>query len=94
VCPQVSGGVRLQVTYQQVFIDSQILLLKVYLMLQWKTLLHPFRLDNGSCFLFSPGAITTLGRGGSDLSATVLGAALGLDEVQVWKDVDGELALD
>ena len=38
------------------------------------------------------GAITTLGRGGSDLTATVLGAALGVDEVQVWKDVDGELA--
>ncbi len=36
------------------------------------------------------GAITTLGRGGSDLSATVLGAALELSEVQVWKDVDGE----
>lgn len=37
-----------------------------------------------------PGAITTLGRGGSDLTATVLGAALELPEVQVWKDVDGE----
>ncbi len=37
-----------------------------------------------------PGAITTLGRGGSDLTATVLGAALELEEVQVWKDVDGE----
>jgi len=35
------------------------------------------------------GAITTLGRGGSDLTATVIGAALALDEVQVWKDVDG-----
>jgi len=31
------------------------------------------------------GAITTLGRGGSDLTATVLGVALGLKEVQVWK---------
>ena len=39
------------------------------------------------------GAITTLGRGGSDLTATLLGAALGVDEVQVWKDVDGELTL-
>lgn len=29
------------------------------------------------------GAVTTLGRGGSDLTATVLGAALGLREVQV-----------
>lgn len=39
-------------------------------------------------------AITTLGRGGSDLSATVLGAALQLKEVQVWKDVDGVLTSD
>ena len=39
-----------------------------------------------------PGAITTLGRGGSDLTATVLGAALELKEVQVWKDVDGAWA--
>ncbi|GBF88595.1 aspartokinase chloroplastic-like [Raphidocelis subcapitata] len=39
-------------------------------------------------------AITTLGRGGSDLSATVLGAALQLKEVQVWKDVDGVLSSD
>lgn len=38
------------------------------------------------------GAVTTLGRGGSDLTATVLGAALELPEVQVWKDVDGEWA--
>ncbi len=38
-------------------------------------------------------AITTLGRGGSDLTATVLGAALQLEEVQVWKDVDGECQL-
>ena len=38
------------------------------------------------------GAITTLGRAGSDLSATVIGAALDLPEVQVWKDVDGALS--
>jgi len=40
------------------------------------------------------GKITTLGRGGSDLTATALGAALGLDEIQVWKDVDGILTSD
>ena len=40
------------------------------------------------------GAITTLGRGGSDLTATVVGAALRLREVQVWKDVDGVLTAD
>jgi aspartate kinase len=40
------------------------------------------------------GRITTLGRGGSDLTATALGAALKLDEIQVWKDVDGILTSD
>eukprot|EP00879_Flechtneria_rotunda_P013541 GHRR01014139.1.p1 GENE.GHRR01014139.1~~GHRR01014139.1.p1 ORF type:complete len:466 (+),score=123.41 GHRR01014139.1:70-1467(+) len=39
-------------------------------------------------------AITTLGRGGSDLTATLIGAALELKEVQVWKDVDGVLTSD
>jgi aspartate kinase len=40
------------------------------------------------------GKITTLGRGGSDLTATALGAAIRLDEIQVWKDVDGILSSD
>lgn len=40
------------------------------------------------------GKITTLGRGGSDLTATAIGAAMKLDEVQVWKDVDGILSSD
>ena len=42
----------------------------------------------------SDGKITTLGRGGSDLTATAIGSALSLDEVQVWKDVDGILTSD
>ncbi|PKL51349.1 MAG: aspartate kinase [Candidatus Riflebacteria bacterium HGW-Riflebacteria-2] len=40
------------------------------------------------------GNITTLGRGGSDLTASVLGAALRAKEIQVWKDVDGILTTD
>ncbi len=40
------------------------------------------------------GFITTLGRGGSDLTATVIGSALSADEVQTWKDVDGILTTD
>ncbi|XP_014515255.1 aspartokinase 2, chloroplastic isoform X1 [Vigna radiata var. radiata] len=39
-------------------------------------------------------AVTTLGRGGSDLTATAIGKALGLPEIQVWKDVDGVLTCD
>ncbi len=40
------------------------------------------------------GAITTLGRGGSDYTATILGAALGAREVWTWKDVDGVMTTD
>eukprot|EP01038_Epipyxis_sp_PR26KG_P014641 gene14641-19668_t len=40
------------------------------------------------------GRITTLGRGGSDLTATVIGAATPADEIQVWKDVDGIMTAD
>jgi aspartate kinase len=40
------------------------------------------------------GGITTLGRGGSDLSATMIAASCRADEVQVWKDVDGILTAD
>lgn len=40
------------------------------------------------------GVTTTLGRGGSDTSATLLGEALDADEVQIWTDVDGILTAD
>lgn len=40
------------------------------------------------------GAVTTLGRGGSDLSATVLGRALLSREVWIMSDVDGVLSAD
>jgi aspartokinase/homoserine dehydrogenase 1 len=40
------------------------------------------------------GVLTTLGRGGSDYSATILGAALDADDVIIWTDVDGLLTAD
>lgn len=40
------------------------------------------------------GATTTLGRGGSDLTASLLGAALEAREVHIWTDVDGILSGD
>jgi aspartokinase/homoserine dehydrogenase 1 len=40
------------------------------------------------------GQLTTLGRGGSDYSATILGATLDADEVIIWTDVDGVLTAD
>jgi aspartokinase/homoserine dehydrogenase 1 len=40
------------------------------------------------------GIPTTLGRGGSDYSATILGRALGADEVLIWTDVNGVMTAD
>jgi len=40
------------------------------------------------------GRTTTLGRGGSDTSATVLGLALEAEEIQIWTDVDGLMSAD
>jgi aspartate kinase len=40
------------------------------------------------------GSTTTLGRGGSDTSASLFGEALGASEVQIWTDVDGVLSAD
>lgn len=40
------------------------------------------------------GVCTTLGRGGSDYSATILGSVLNADEVWIWTDVDGVMTAD
>lgn len=40
------------------------------------------------------GFTTTLGRGGSDFSASIVGAGVGADEIQIWTDVDGMLTCD
>jgi bifunctional aspartokinase / homoserine dehydrogenase 1 len=40
------------------------------------------------------GAVTTLGRGGSDYSAGILGAVLAADDVWIWTDVDGVMTAD
>ena len=40
------------------------------------------------------GVTTTLGRGGSDYSASLVGAALQADAIEIWTDVDGMLTAD
>jgi aspartate kinase len=40
------------------------------------------------------GVTTTLGRGGSDYSASLLGAALEVEAIEIWTDVDGILTAD
>jgi aspartokinase/homoserine dehydrogenase 1 len=40
------------------------------------------------------GTVTTLGRGGSDYTASLLGAALGASEICIWSDVDGFFSAD
>jgi len=40
------------------------------------------------------GITTTIGRGGSDFSAAIIGAGLGADRIEIWTDVDGILTTD
>jgi len=40
------------------------------------------------------GRVTTLGRGGSDLTASLVGAGISASEIQIWTDVDGMLTCD
>lgn len=40
------------------------------------------------------GITTTLGRGGSDYSAAIIGVACEADEIQIWTDVDGMMTAD
>ncbi len=48
----------------------------------------------GFCGIAPDGATTTLGRGGSDYTATLLASALEADEVTIWTDVDGVFSAD
>ena len=48
----------------------------------------------GFCGRTPDGYITTLGRGGSDLSAAMIAAAIGAEEVHIWADVDGMMTSD
>jgi len=40
------------------------------------------------------GVTTTIGRGGSDFSAAIVGAALGAQRIEIWTDVDGMMTTD
>ncbi|GAB3827109.1 bifunctional aspartate kinase/homoserine dehydrogenase I [Hymenobacter jeollabukensis] len=57
---------------------------------------HPGRLLFVTGFIArnAQGRVTTLGRGGSDYTAAILGAALGAREIQIWTDVNGMMTAD
>lgn len=59
-------------------------------------LLHAGRVPVLGGFLgaTSQGITTTLGRGGSDYSASLIGAALDAEAIEIWTDVDGILTGD
>lgn len=54
----------------------------------------PLRVVTGFIGSSMDGETTTLGRGGSDYTAAIFGAALSAQEIQIWTDVDGVLTAD
>ena len=55
---------------------------------------HVIPVVSGYIAATQDGVVTTLGRGGSDYTATLVGAALAVDEVWIWTDVDGIMTAD
>ena len=65
----------------------------------WQTILPLFEkgvipIVTGYIAADQDGVVTTLGRGGSDYTATILGVALAADEIWIWTDVDGIMTTD
>lgn len=57
--------------------------------------------QDANCFVFpgyigsdKKGNVTTLGRGGSDYTASIIGAAVNANEVEIWTDVSGMMTAD
>jgi aspartokinase/homoserine dehydrogenase 1 len=65
-------------------------------------LIQDFYSSHKACLVFvtgfisstDDGRITTLGRGGSDYTASIWGSALAAEEIQIWTDVNGMLTAD
>lgn len=54
----------------------------------------PITVMGGFIAATEAGVTSTLGRGGSDFTASIAGAGLGAREIQIWTDVDGMLTAD
>jgi aspartate kinase len=63
-------------------------------LLRRKVSRHQVTVMGGFIGATEDGVTTTLGRGGSDYTAAIVGAALAVDEIQIWTDVDGMLTCD
>lgn len=55
---------------------------------------NPVPVVTGFVAATARGETTTLGRGGSDYTAALMGAALGADAIEIWTDVDGVMTAD
>ena len=76
--------------------EPQVLEIEALARTELQPLLGPGRIVVTQGYIGSTkdGITTTLGRGGSDYSASLLGAAIGAEEVQIWTDVEGILTAD
>ena len=54
-----------------------------------KTGQHDIYITQGFICRDSSGAVSTLSRGGSDYTASLIGAAIDADEIEIWTDIDG-----
>ena len=60
----------------------------------WKQSKYPYKIVTGFIASTESNETTALGRGGSDYSASLFGAALKATKIEIWTDVDGVLTAD
>ena len=61
---------------------------------EWKKAVKGIPVVTGFIASTKDGSTTTLSRGGSDYTATIIGGALGAERVEIWTDVDGAMTAD
>ncbi len=96
ICTQHLDARRVILTDDH-FTQAQVLFEPTYLMLQENvrpTAERSVVVMGGFIGSTRDGQTTTLGRGGSDYSAAIVGAGIGAQEIQIWTDVDGMLTAD
>ncbi len=61
---------------------------------EWRKSIKGISVVTGFIASTKDGSTTTLSRGGTDYTATIIGGALGAERVEIWTDVDGAMTAD
>jgi aspartokinase/homoserine dehydrogenase 1 len=83
-----------QFTHANVIVPKTNRAAQAYFSSFWRQSRRPVPVVTGFIGSTEDGRTTTIGRNGSDYTATIIGAAIGASTIEIWTDVDGVLSAD